>query len=187
MDWTDLGPKLRAVAEREGWTFHPPLDEDRLAAFERAHGVSLPEPYRRFLCEVTGGIDTDCMQLSPFERSIEEREHPLSESFPYRTAYGDQILSALAGGQPLAALARDPVFAALQVHGLPRGCLVVGELDGIQSVLVLSGEERGRIWQVGDFDLPETRHRHTGDGNLDRLDFAAWFDCWLHENGLRLT
>lgn len=34
----------------------PPLTEERLASFERALGVILPEPYRKFLLQTNGGM-----------------------------------------------------------------------------------------------------------------------------------
>lgn len=94
MDWTDLGPKLRDIALREGWTFHPPVDEATLVEFESTHGISFPEPYRQFLLEVTGGIETDCMQLCPSEGGEDELQGSLAEPFPYTTTYGDKLLAA---------------------------------------------------------------------------------------------
>ena len=186
MNWEDLGAKLAAVAQREGWTYHPPITAEAFAAFEADHGVTLPEPYARFLREVSGGLETDCMPLVPFADGAHDDDARFATPFPYDTAYGDAILAALASGRTLGDVAADTTMAARQARGLPPGCIVIGELDGARSVLVIIGEERGRVWQIGDFDLPETRHRHCGDGDATRLDFAGWFACWLIENGVRL-
>ena len=186
MNWEDLGAKLAAIAQREGWTYHPPITAEVFATFEADHRVILPEPYARFLREVSGGVETDCMQLVPFSEGAGDDEARFATPFPYDSAYGDAILAALARGRTLGNLAADRAMSSAQVRGLPPGCIVIGELDGVRSVLVITGEERGRVWQIGDFDLPETRHRHTGDGDSARLDFAGWFACWLIENGVRV-
>lgn len=178
--WDGLAAVLADICEREGWTFHGP-DLNAVVAFEHASGVMVPEPYRSFVCEVSSGIETDCMQLARF--ATEELALPAAP-FPYDRDYGDRIITALAAGRSLTELGADPAFAVRQHRGVPPGCLVIGELDGALSVLALNGEELGSVWLVGDFDLPETRHKHTGDGDSMRLDFARWLDCWAAENGL---
>lgn len=186
MDAAPRGEKLRQIALNEGWTIHPPLSEARLNDIETKRGISIPDPYRTFLLTVASGLDTDCMQLCPFEESLTELEGPITTQFPYTKAYGDALIGALESGRPLSEIADDPAFAAGQFHGVPPGCLIIGELDGARSVLVVTGEERGHIWQIGDLDMPETRHRHAGDGDHRRLNFEGWFACWLVENGVKL-
>jgi len=180
MRWEGLAEVLSDICEREGWVFHAP-DPNAVTAFEHSSGVSVPEPYRSFLLEVSSGMATDCMQLERF--ASDEAARP-SEPFPYDRAYGDSIITALGEGRTLDELAADPAFAVRQVHGLPPGCLVVGELDGMLCVLALSGEEAGYVWRVGDFDLPETRHAHEPQGDDGRMEFGRWFMEWLVENGL---
>lgn len=45
----------------------PPLTQDALARFERDLGVSLPDPYRRFLIRTNGGVPTPCMHTADVE------------------------------------------------------------------------------------------------------------------------
>jgi hypothetical protein len=183
MDWAALSEELREISEDEGWAFHAP-DPAAVDALETKHGITLPEPYRRFVREVASGIATDCMQLVQLGDPGGPESRPAGP-FPLDAAFGDAVLAALKG-RPFAQVAGDPAFEAGNIEGTPPGCLVVGELDGVYSALVITGPQRGQVWQLGDLAFPETRQRHTGDGDDRRLDFGGWFECWLQENGLKL-
>jgi hypothetical protein len=182
IDTALLRDKLaRAAAGDPGAELVPPLSEEEVATFEKEHGVTLPEDYRRFLTEVASGYVNDCVMFTPFEYVKKEMRGPLSTPFPYSSSYAARIRECLRAS-PKALLSDVMETHGLleeQVDGMPPGCLVLGDYGcGWQTVIVVSGEERGWVWRVGDFDGPE----HSEDGSP--VDFSTWLESWLTENGI---
>jgi hypothetical protein len=177
----------RAVADNPEYELHPPLSEDEVLAFEHEQGVTLPADYRRFLLTVCSGFVNDGAILTPFPYVRKEMSGPLSTPFPYTAAYSARIRARWAASPEvlLSDLMQDESLRREQVGGMPPGCLVLADFGGEQSVIVVSGEERGRIWRIGDFDTPEDLDLIQQNGDHETLiDFERWVEGWLGYNGL---
>ncbi|MEV6109139.1 SMI1/KNR4 family protein [Streptomyces sp. NPDC051940] len=165
---------LRSVFEAE-WR-EPPLGREGVDAWEAQNGVTLPEPYRTVVAEISNGYS-----LGPAEDG------------------GLQPLGWLPAGWPDLGPRRPgapfPLEAAwpweddesVDPEGDPRtdavfthGSVVLGSEDG-QSfwLLVTTGPRRGEVWMVADVGavpvpsddawgfLEWVRRWHTGDGWWD--------------------
>ncbi len=109
---------------------------------------------------------------------------PLATPFPYQADDSARIRDGLAAGGSLSALMADPAIRSRQVQGYPPGCIAIGDLgDPEPSVLVISGQERGRVWRIGDFDAPETNDLYLGNGDRTPIDYGEWIMHWLTMGG----
>lgn len=127
----------------------PKLTAAAIQEFERAHGIELPEEYVTFLREIGNGAT--CADNSEFDLrklGTVRRGHALERA-------------ALAN-------VKRPFTKA---KGEANGCLPVGG-DGYDVwVLVVTGKERGKIWQLSPDGPPA--------GNDPPRSFLAWYDHWL--------
>ncbi|BAJ32221.1 MULTISPECIES: SMI1/KNR4 family protein [Kitasatospora] len=153
----------RFGAAGHGYRLHPPLPEEAIRRFERAHGIVLPAAYRDFLGAVAGGgAGPDHGLLGPAEQVDEEealydlraeclRDGFLAAPFPHTTA------------RPGPGLGGDADYSV-------TGSLVIGEQGcGAFSRLVVTGSGAGQVW---------TDDRVWG-GLTPGPDFGAWYTAWL--------
>ncbi|HTJ81956.1 MAG TPA: SMI1/KNR4 family protein [Polyangiaceae bacterium] len=183
MDYADLARRIDAA----GLERRPRLTEVRARTFEQKHHVKLPTGYRRFLLEVGDGVACEGFAFCGLEEAESQLGGALADPFPYGNAYAKHILTRLLDSteNTFSDVTGDPSIRAKQVGGMPAGCLVLGDLGGGEmSVLVVSGEQAGLVWRVGDFDAPETIDLYTPEGDGKQLDFDAWLECWALQNGL---
>lgn len=153
------------------------LGWDAVHAFEREHGIVLPEPYRTFVAEITDGSfsgppDFGLVGLTelPDDWGDDRAERVPSRPFPLTEAWlweedepsPDEL---------------EPVFN--------DGSIVLGtEGDGEYWLLVVTGPQRGQIWNVtGEGAAPfgaEFGHTTAGSGFLGWVRHWAagkpWFD-----------
>ncbi|MET7403356.1 hypothetical protein ABZS66_58770 [Dactylosporangium sp. NPDC005572] len=134
----------------------PPEAEAEVAAFEAAHGVRLPEPYRRFV------IETGDPGLVPLAHACPGRCAPghLTRPSPYVPGpryIGDWEVRYEAPG-------RDRVF-------LPGTLIVAGHGCSLYTHLVVSGPARGRLFNL-DNEGP------WGPYVVEDPDFLAWYERW---------
>ncbi len=173
---------LRArLAAANGLTLRPPLPEATVADFERRHGVTLPDDYRRFLTEVADGIDCDGGPVFALAAGEATLTGAPGGSFPYSSAYAADLMARLAAlpARPFSDIMAAPEVQAGQQPGDPPGCLALADLGcGDYSVLVLTGEQRGKLWRLGDFDAPETAALYQGGSGTAQLEFADWLEQW---------
>lgn len=150
-----LAPRWCGAAQR--------IDEAVIVAFEGQHGVWLPADHRRLLRTVGdraplptrhGGAIlplADARDLFCLEHALA----PMAEPFPYR------------GLEPVSVPWDDEADEYVVERWLP-GCLPVVYCGCDESrVLVVTGEERGRVWAVTPGGDPELHP--TG------LSFAEWY------------
>src|ERR1044072_2413011 len=69
-------------SERHAYRFNPPLSPRQVEAFEAAHGITLPTPYRRFVTELGNGGGGPVYGVPPLEFELPELLRP----FPYTQA-----------------------------------------------------------------------------------------------------
>ncbi|MEV0648506.1 SMI1/KNR4 family protein [Phytomonospora sp. NPDC050363] len=155
-----LLPDLHGRRESHGEQGHrlrvaPLVPEGDIADFEARHGVKLPEGYRRFLTEVSGGGVGPGYGLS----TLSSNDHP---SCDYATE------SAVRDGNPdvaawLRAFGEDDDPWAGTIEIAYHGCADFTRL-------VLTGPERGRVFCA---------NRDAEDCTFAADDFLDWYETWL--------
>lgn len=169
-------------------TFTAPLDEDAVRAFETAHRIELPADYRAYLGTIgnggpgpDGGLWPlgvyDGRELEPYSAVFGD----LAAPFPHREPWN----------LPAARLSPPDTFASeadelawyqqldadYHAPALLDGALYISGADGLRTLLVVTGPERGHLWLDARADdrglLPLV------DNAGRRLDFAAWYQRWL--------
>ncbi|MEV4973004.1 SMI1/KNR4 family protein [Streptomyces scopuliridis] len=126
----------------------PPLGWEGVRAFERAHGIVLPEPYRTLVAEICDGCSdgpADIDGLIPLEAlpadwGCEQTERDLAKPFPLTEAWvWEDDPRPYEEIEPLI----DEVYNYGSVVLGTDGC-------GMYWHLVVSGAHRGRIWNISD-------------------------------------
>ncbi|MEV7086402.1 SMI1/KNR4 family protein [Streptomyces sp. NPDC093085] len=152
----------------------PPLGWDGVRAFERAQGIVLPEPYRTLVAEICDGFtegpaDVDGLipvASVPEDWGCDQTQRVLSKPFPLTEAWvwEDDL-------RPYEEI--EPLIDEVSNHG----SVVLGtDGCGMYWHLVVTGAERGRIWNISDVGAAPYGvafgHPVTGSG------FAGWVTQW---------
>jgi uncharacterized protein (TIGR02996 family) len=166
----------------EVYTPGPRLTERALARWEAHNGVSLPEEYRFFLRQVGNGgrmpgdyCDFEVRALAPGSAGPLLRP-TLREAFSVPTEQvRERVNRRRASGRP-ATRGLFPELDEYDSERPPPGCLWVGSYPSSDPVfLVVSGEQRGTVWGLAGWWVPE--HDPLGD----QFDFLSWFESVLLE------
>lgn len=175
---------LRDVLSRQtSIVLRPVATEAQVTAFEAHFSIVLPPAYRAFLLEVGDGIDMDgepwLYVLEDIAQSaIADRVDP-GKPFWYGNGDAAAIRAAIAAVPPNGSVLGDAGVMALQRSGIPDGCLTLSCNGGNDfSVLVVTGEQRGRVWRTGELDHPESPALYDRSLDDSPLDFVAWFEQW---------
>ena len=142
--------------------------------FEKSEAINLPEAFRLFLLNIGYGAGPDygIYSFKKMKESYREfcgcfdEESSMSDSFTLRTQDAEELIT-LKKEKP-----KEFHYKRLEnVNGvLPiqtEGCTYY-------ALLVLNGEQKGKIWAVdtNEFDtLPS--------GLTQELDFLSWYERWL--------
>jgi hypothetical protein len=140
----------------------PPLAEDDVRAFERLHGVELPADFRAFVRAVGSGGAGPHEGLFPLAHWLYgESKEPRDLHHPF----------------PLSEASRDEDVGALLERGADpcAGAITIGaQGDGILTLLVVSGEARGRVVYVAAVDEAAPLF-------VEPPGFLGWYERWLDE------
>jgi hypothetical protein len=174
---------VRALVERlsrqglDTYDFEAPLSERAVASFEKRHGITLPEEYRRFVTEVSaGGRPT---RLGPphlitptiAARLVKRDGGRLAAPFPLTNADAKRVMRAAVRCAP------DAIRPAIG-RDISDGVLPIKELGGGDlDFLVVSGPQRGCIWQVWEWGWSPLWHRVRGE--LRQYSFFSWLRATL--------
>ena len=183
MDYAELARRIDAAGLRR----RPVLTEVRVRTFEQKHQLKLPHGYRHYLTEIGDGVESESFALYGLTDAERDLGGPLTDPFPYGNAYAKKLLTKLMESveTTFSDVMGDPAVLARQVEGMPPGCLPLADLGGGElSVLVVSGEQAGWVWRIGDFDSPETIDLYRQDGDGAQLDFEQWLECWAMMNAV---
>jgi hypothetical protein len=157
--------KRKVATDRK--TLNPVLGASEVSAFESRHNVSLPEGYRRFLVEIGNGGDGP-----PFYRLVSLGRGASSSSRP-EVDYWEQ-LPDIRRPFPITKPWRwglGEVSEGGIAEQVRHGSLFIGEDGcGMDWRLIVTGPERGNVWQAGDMGIAPTR---------PKFDFLAWYEQWL--------
>jgi hypothetical protein len=164
--------RITALAKR----LSPSLTENEVAEFESKHAVKLPEEYRRFLLEVgNGGYGPPSYELAPLgsgpvssykpETEYWERLPDIAKPFPFTKPW------VWEGGDESDEGSREQVS---------HGSIFIGtDGCGMDWHLIVTGPERGSIWQIcGEGMQPTNPRRHFLKWYSDWLDGIKWEDWW---------
>jgi hypothetical protein len=172
-----------------GFALRPPLSLDRVDAFEDAHQVVLPEPYRSFLVRAgNGGAGPGHGVFSLGEMDRNSGEGPwypelvgdLARPFPFHEAWND--LTGLPYPDGMTEQRYLVELAAFEEHYWRRvdGAFPVAHLGcAIRTWLVVTGPERGHLWL--DDRASDNGFTPVACAGRDRVDFGTWYRDWLDE------
>lgn len=146
----------------------PTLSEEVVSAWERHHGVTLPDGYRKFLLQLGDGGAGPDYGLFPLERATKEstafRNDPAG-LFPFTAAHAAHILATRRD--------EDRYHAEDLPRSLP-GVLCVNHAGcDHYYFLVLTGELRGTMWYGSGGWCP------CSDGGGKLYTFLDWYEAWL--------
>ncbi len=164
--------RIKTKISAKNLTINSQLSETDIARFEARHQIELPEAYRAFLLHIGNGGD------GPPEYGIPR----LGEIATHKTRYTDAHLRACYEEmrfvrEPFPLVenwiwegetdADDAAISTAQCHGHlylgTEGC-------GLNWVLIVTGPERGFVWQIAGEGAQPT---------IPRRDFLTWYEDWL--------
>ncbi|WP_449340372.1 SMI1/KNR4 family protein [Streptomyces chartreusis] len=170
---------------------HSPLGWEELRAWERRHGMVLPEPYRTFVAEIANGTDdgppdeggvlpvgekpdswagweADCwMSPEPFDGTaarVLDQPFPLEEEWQWEYDYYDHTR-----------------HSSLLHQTYQHGSVLLGsDRPGEYWTLVVTGPQRGRVWWLRDgCAAPYAKSLPDQSGG----DFLHWVRDWHSGQG----
>jgi uncharacterized protein (TIGR02996 family) len=153
-------------ASKHKYLFNPVLREEEITAHEKRHGSSLPEEYRTYLLELgNGGVGPD-YGVNPW--GLHEDGSDLATPFPYSTREAEELIARYLQGE----------YEGIHPKSEVPGCRVIADHGcAAYSLLVVTGEQRGMIWVIGDMGWLPQFAAQTGE----QTGFFAWYEIWLDE------
>jgi hypothetical protein len=144
----------------------PVLPEEELAAFERSHGISLPDDYRWFVTRLgNGGEGPPYYGMEPLSDRLIEANSAIHPAQNRNRRLAEPFAAYAKDWSDLAEDRADYEWATLE-----PGRLLLGT-DGcaILWVLAVAGVARGQVWRVGDDSARPA----------DPPGFLDWYAAWL--------
>lgn len=161
--------QLQSLVRVRGVRLNPPAPVSAVEAFEAQHGISLPSDYRTFILTVgDGGEGPPSYGLLPLGAT-----DPASVPEWFASGYTGLLSQTF----PLGSLwiwegEQDGALLEARLSTLRFGTLCLGtDGCGLFWLLVVSGPERGQIWQLADVGITPL---------APRLTFLAWYTYWLN-------
>jgi uncharacterized protein (TIGR02996 family) len=157
----------------------PCLTEKKLKAWEARHGVTLPEEYRLFVCEVgDGGTQPGSYCDFILEPLAQVRGGPSATAAYPVTAnrLQSRFRELKTTGRPADGVLFPELTDYWEETEQPPGCLVFGQYPSADGLfLVTAGDLRGSVWCGVCSGIPET------DPSGELRGFLAWFADVLAE------
>lgn len=153
---------IKGFLVEQNIALHPATEKD-VENFEKTHQIVLPLAYRRFILEITDGINKDVPFSIPklIDREIKRN---LSASFPLKNFWAAEGETEL----------NDEMFNKAFDEVNDYGQIYLDE-EGLWS-LIVSGECYGEVWNVGNWHT-----WHFTSLLFPRRDFLSWYE-WCIEN-----
>ncbi len=155
--------KLRA----RQFTLDPPVSESDLQAFERLHGIALPEGYRSFLLTIgNGGIGPPfyglaklgevARDMQPEQQACWSKLTKIRQAFPFTKGWVWE---------------NDELSDEGITEDIEKGSIYLGtDGCGMYWHLIVTGPDRGIPWMIcGEGIQPVCPKR----------DFLQWYEDWL--------
>jgi hypothetical protein len=182
-------------ANHHRFVLNRPVVEHEMRSFEQRHRISLPADYRQFMSAFGNGGAGPFYGVFPLGIEFSETQPIawqeqdglvgiLSEPFPHRQLWND-----LVGIPPDELIDTDEVeyerlmtafeeryWASTMVNGAIPICHIGCAL---RIWLVVTGEERGRLWRDGRADFTGLSPVLLSNGTP--AEFSSWYREWLDE------
>ena len=164
-------------ASNHKYALKAPIEEKKLAALEKKHGVSLPAHFRAFLLEIAdggGGFDGSApgpfYGIYPIKDALKFSATYLANPCLLRPKMSDEQWRAI-GGFAYEQECDDEENEEEKILG---GVLLIGTQGcSFETAIVIEGEFRGRIVNL-DFDLYKPVFAFESN-------FLDWYERWLDE------
>ncbi|GEM_PF-1316589 len=172
-------------ANIHGYKLNPPKTAEELERFENLHAVTLPQEYKDFLIEAGNGGVGPYYGLYTLERGLEEAKNystekdkkiadPLAREFPVSNQDAKKFLDH---HQACMEAGEDEDIKYLPVPEPFTGVIFLADYGcGWEYVLVVKGEQFGKIWYMGDYLAP------CFDVGNKQWGFLDWYEGWLDKS-----
>lgn len=182
-------------ANGHNFKLNKPLPDSEVAAFERLHHIRLADDYRTFITEIGNGgagpyygifplgYMDDGFELAPWDKG-NSLVGNLAAEFPYREAWND-----LTGRPPDELAEEDEEEYERQLHAFEERYFAPSVMNGsfpichmgcaLRVWLVVTGQERGRVWRDSRADDAGVSPMLLKDGSP--ASFSGWYMEWLEE------
>jgi len=162
----------------------PALARAELHDLEAAYGVALPEELREFLLHVHGGGAGPGYGLYIPRTPEQLEELQLREPFPY----GDEAAAASLQRRAVERFAMLPRIDLPDGKEFAPGALPLAhEGCGAFDLLIVTGEQRGKMWGVDMGYFPVYDGVAGAVGPRGHFDFLGWYEDWLARSFRHLT
>lgn len=153
--------RIREKVRRGQVPLGPAVPEETVRAFEKAHGVTLPEGYRRYLLEIGNGFEWEDYGFSSLSFPPEEgtKTSRLALPFPFAEAWIWEAEEAPPDGTDMQ-MVLDGNLELIDI-----GCCQTYNL-------IMTGPCRGEVWAFADAGIQPC---------CQRQDFLGWFEKWLDQ------
>jgi uncharacterized protein (TIGR02996 family) len=161
----DLDTQCKVFGARvHKYRLAPPLAETELLGLERRLGFLLPSEHRAFVLRTCNGHVGPGYGLEPLAPTTAPAT--LAEPCPLTDADAEAVLKEMRSSEPQ----EWP-----DLSDSPPGTLLLAETGGGgTNFLVLSGQQRGKVWAVGEFTAPDVDL-----GDFTPHGFFSWYEDWL--------
>lgn len=157
------------------YTFKETIEIKKIKEFEQKYNVTLPEEYVEFITTLGVGVCSGCGIFPPdytlklVGKSI-ETESELCESFPFNN---DDVKAIIEKD------ISDRNYFGEDIYSI-QGCLLVDEDElGYASVLlVLNGEQKGKVWKWDEYGRLTPFYKITSYG-YDQMSFLDLYEDWV--------
>jgi hypothetical protein len=189
-----LSKKARKVfgAETHQFRLNSPLSEKEVCAFEKHHGIQLPDDYRTFLLRVgNGGAGPDYglfklgeMDDGPdFDSFIGDLSQPFLHTEAWNDLTGEPDELPDDADEEIEAEYERQLEAFDEVYWNPHimdGAIPICHQGcALRLWLVVSGPEKGNIWEDNRADTAGIKPLQTD--TKTRFTFLEWYRAWLDE------
>jgi hypothetical protein len=179
----DSGTSVHGSAGH-GYAELPPLTHAEMQDLEAACGVALPEELAEFLLHVHGGGAGPGYGLDIPRTSAELTELQLREPFPY----GNADAAASLQRRAVEGFAMLPAIDVPDGKEFAPGVLPVAHVGcGAFAVLIVTGEQRGKMWGVDMGYCPLYDGVAGPAGPRGHFGFLDWYEDWLARSLRRLA
>ncbi|WP_033337637.1 SMI1/KNR4 family protein [Catenuloplanes japonicus] len=191
------GPDEVFARHAHGFALEAPLTEAEVTEAEEHVGIRLPEAYRTFLSQVGAGGAGPAYGLIALRRTTDGWDWPAEDSHRTETTrLGEPFTPRHIEGRPVGHLdLREPVQYDFEYRDdfqvqhnrwqktlwhpdRTAGAIFLCDQGCLRGYwLVVSGDERGMIWEDNRIDGTDLSPLFDAGG--DRLTFSRWYLDWL--------